>query len=84
MRSQVRDADVCSPLENVGDLELNPCGLVANSLFNDVVVVGSAPEPYDPLLPYDYMDESGISWVTGEISNRKRTGSTHVVRLFLV
>lgn len=60
-------ADICSPLEKVGDFELNPCGLVANSLFNDVIVVGSAPEPFDPLSPSDYMDESGISWVTGEI-----------------
>lgn len=35
-------------------------------MFNDVIVVGSAPDPYDPLSPYGYMDEVGISWVTGE------------------
>lgn len=36
-------------------------------MFNDVIVVDSAPEPYESLSPYEYMDESGISWVTGEI-----------------
>lgn len=36
-------------------------------MFNDVIVVDSAPEPYESLSPYEYMDESGISWVTGEV-----------------
>lgn len=63
---QVPDAGICGPSGAVGGMELNPCGLVANSMFNDMIVVGSAPEPFDPLSPYDYMDESGISWVTGE------------------
>ena len=39
-------------------------------MFNDIFVVASAPNPHDPLSPYEYMDESGISWVTGEISSR--------------
>ncbi|CAM9135569.1 unnamed protein product [Hapterophycus canaliculatus] len=62
--STVPAADICSPLEGVGTVELNPCGLVANSMFNDVFVVDNAPDPYDPLSPFEYMDESGISWVT--------------------
>lgn len=53
----------------MGTSALNPCGLVANSMFNDMIVVDSAPDPYNPLSPYDYMDESGISWVTGEITS---------------
>lgn len=48
-------------------LELSPCGLVANSVFNDVFVVADAPDPYNPASPYEYMDESEISWVTGEL-----------------
>ncbi|CAM9402516.1 unnamed protein product, partial [Laminaria digitata] len=57
-------ADSCDPLENTGTLDLNPCGLVANSVFNDKIVVHSAPSPYDSSAPYEYMDESEISWVT--------------------
>lgn len=35
-------------------------------MFNDVFVVSGAPDPYDPMSPYDYMDETGISWSSGE------------------
>ncbi|CAN0542736.1 unnamed protein product, partial [Ectocarpus sp. 12 AP-2014] len=28
---------ICSPLESIDTLDLNPCGLVANSMFNDVI-----------------------------------------------
>eukprot|EP00904_Undaria_pinnatifida_P001566 jgi/Undpi1/1140/HiC_scaffold_10.g04602.m1 len=56
--------DSCDPLATTGSLDLNPCGLVANSVFNDKFVVQSAPDPYDSSLPYEYMDESEISWVT--------------------
>lgn len=47
-------------------------------MFNDVFVVASAPDPHDPLSPHEYMDESGISWVTGEMSgqNHRVAGST--------
>ncbi|CAM9899509.1 unnamed protein product, partial [Pylaiella littoralis] len=64
LKGGVPGPDACSPLESLGALALNPCGLVANSMFNDRIVVDSAPDPYNPLSPYDYMDESGISWVT--------------------
>ncbi|CAM9852767.1 unnamed protein product [Scytosiphon promiscuus] len=64
LKGGVPAADICSPLESVGAVELNPCGLVANSMFNDVFVVDSAPDPYSTISPYEYMDESGISWVT--------------------
>lgn len=43
-------------------------------MFNDVFVVDSAPDPYDPLSPYEYMDESGISWVTGKAVLKARSG----------
>ena len=68
-QAQALFGDSCDPLATTGSLDLNPCGLVANSVFNDKFVVQSAPDPYDSSLPYEYMDESEISWVTGELSN---------------
>ena len=67
-KTQAPSADSCDPLASTGTLDLNPCGLVANSVFNDKIVVSSAPSPYDSLPPYEYMDESEISWVTGELT----------------
>lgn len=64
---QSPSADSCDPLATTGVLELNPCGLAANSVFNDVIVVDSAPDPYDGDSPYEYMDELDISWTTGEL-----------------
>lgn len=44
----------CDPLYKKDSLLLNPCGLIANSLFNDVISLDSSS---------DYnMDEKGISW----------------------
>lgn len=43
-------------------------------MFNDVFVVDSAPDPFNTLSPYEYMDESGISWVTGKTSSKARGG----------
>ena len=59
-KTQAPSADSCDPLASTGTLDLNPCGLVANSVFNDKIVVSSAPSPYDSLPPYEYMDESEI------------------------
>lgn len=65
-RTQEPHSGSCNPLETVGSLELSPCGLVANSMFNDVFVVDSAPDPHDRASPYSYMDESEVTWVTGD------------------
>mmetsp|Transcript_17628 Transcript_17628/g.23218 ORF Transcript_17628/g.23218 Transcript_17628/m.23218 type:complete len:379 (+) Transcript_17628:141-1277(+) len=45
--------DDCDPLTHNGSYALNPCGLIANSLFNDVITLES--NAYS-------MSESGISW----------------------
>ncbi|CAM9386890.1 unnamed protein product, partial [Phaeothamnion confervicola] len=47
------DVSDCSPLTYNGSLLLSPCGLIANTLFNDVIALDSD----------DYtMDETGIAW----------------------
>jgi hypothetical protein len=45
----------CFPLIQNGSLLLNPCGLIANSLFNDVIELTSGP-------PGIVMDTEGIAW----------------------
>lgn len=35
-------------------------------MFNDIIVVAAAPDPYDPLSPHEYMVETDISWASGE------------------
>lgn len=47
----------CDPLVTNGSMLLNPCGLIANSLFNDVIT-------YTPLVGGVAMDETGISWAS--------------------
>eukprot|EP00980_Cylindrotheca_fusiformis_P005228 scaffold1119_cov120-Cylindrotheca_fusiformis.AAC.8 len=49
----------CEPLEKLGNMTLNPCGLVANTFFNDKFdLIGGADEDGDPLI----MNEHGIAW----------------------
>lgn len=50
----------CDPLYQNGSLTLSPCGLIANSLFNDIIVLTT-----DTLASGATgvtLDESGISW----------------------
>jgi hypothetical protein len=35
------DATTCGRLRSVGNLMLNPCGLIANSLFNDQITLST-------------------------------------------
>lgn len=44
--------DDCDPLVYNGSLVLHPCGLIANTLFNDIFTVTSGQD----------MDETGIAW----------------------
>ena len=46
--------DDCTPLVYNGTLVLHPCGLIANTLFNDIFVVTSNHT----------MDETGIAWAS--------------------
>lgn len=45
----------CDPLYKNGSLLLNPCGLIANSMFNDVITLKTAGVT---------LDEQGISWLS--------------------
>ena len=38
------DLSTCSPLKSNGSKTLNPCGVIANSLFNDVISLSAATE----------------------------------------
>ena len=54
MGTQVEEDELslnCDPLYKNGTLLLNPCGLIANSLFNDVITTSSKT-----------LDETGIAW----------------------
>jgi len=44
----------CLPLTSLGGISLNPCGLIANTFFNDVISLTN-PSQY-------YMNETGIAW----------------------
>lgn len=49
------DSSDCDPLVSNGSLSLNPCGLIANSFFNDVITLTTSNHT---------LDSSGISWET--------------------
>ena len=57
-----QDADACEPLNNLGDIKLNPCGLIANTLFNDVFTLtsGVSSDTGQQLV----MQETGIAWAS--------------------
>jgi len=54
------DKNNCDPLYIVGDMTINPSGLIANTLFNDVITLSSgvSSEGNNPLV----MREDGIAW----------------------
>ena len=45
-------SDDCTPLYENGSLTLHPCGLIANTLFNDIFTVNTGQT----------MDETDIAW----------------------
>lgn len=49
----------CDPMNKLGNMTLNPCGLIANTFFNDyfTLLSGNGPDG-DPLV----MIEDGIAW----------------------
>ncbi len=50
----------CEPLNKIGNITINPCGLVANTFFNDVIKLspGIADADGNEL----YFEEKGIAW----------------------
>lgn len=51
----------CDPLYQNGSLILNPCGLIANSLFNDIIELETTTLTSGGSVS---LDESGISWLS--------------------
>jgi hypothetical protein len=51
--------DNCAPLNKLGNITLNPCGLIANTMFNDVIEF--APTDNQSAAKLD-MIEDGIAW----------------------
>jgi len=52
-------AEACTPLIKLGNMTLNPCGLIANTFFNDIfTLVGGVDEDGKEL----EMIEEGIAW----------------------
>lgn len=61
--------DDCDPLEKNGTRYLHPCGLIANTLFNDVITLESGGE----------MEETGIAWKS-DIDSKVRNARLVEVR----
>lgn len=61
MRGDTTSADdlLCSPLHKLGDITLNPCGLTANTMFNDIITLVRGKDAAGADL---VMIEEGIAW----------------------
>lgn len=60
-------ADACKPLNFIGEgddnrVQINPCGLIANTLFNDVITLESIVDKDGNIIEDAPMVESGIAW----------------------
>ena len=55
-------AEYCEPLNIIGGIKINPCGLIANTLFNDVITLDSIVGPDGEVLQNAPLVESGIAW----------------------
>jgi hypothetical protein len=67
------EAKLCKPLNKLGDITINPCGLVANTLFNDVIKLkdGSKDKNGNDLK----LIENGIAWQSDLDYKFKQPGS---------
>lgn len=57
-------AEYCQPLNNIGGVKINPCGLIANTLFNDVITLESIVGPDGNAIPNAPLVETGIAWAS--------------------
>ncbi|EED95557.1 predicted protein [Thalassiosira pseudonana CCMP1335] len=55
-------ASDCEPLNKIGEVKINPCGLIANTLFNDVITLESIVGPDGVVIENAPLVESGIAW----------------------
>ena len=59
MKQTALAASLCHPLNKLGDIYLYPCGLIANTLFNDIITLESGIDENGTDL---VMLEEGIAW----------------------
>lgn len=55
------DADACKPINQLGNITVNPCGVIANTFFNDIFRLidnGAVDENGQSLV----LNEDGIAW----------------------
>jgi LEM3 (ligand-effect modulator 3) family / CDC50 family len=55
------EAEYCNPLNKLGDIWLNPCGLIANTFFNDIFRLQSGNDANGN--PLELL-EDGIAWAS--------------------
>jgi len=53
--------DRCQPLNKLGNITLNPCGMIANTMFNDVITLETGRDIDNEQL---VMLEDGIAWAS--------------------
>jgi acyl-CoA thioesterase FadM len=56
-------ATACEPINKLGDRVINPCGLIANTFFNDIITLGDNGAVDDQGFPLQ-MVEDGIAWTS--------------------
>ena len=54
----------CEPLNVIDGIRINPCGLIANTLFNDVIKLESIVGPDGEVLDNAPLVETGIAWAS--------------------
>ncbi|KAL7552492.1 hypothetical protein ACHAWF_015737 [Thalassiosira exigua] len=52
----------CDPLNVIGGIRINPCGLIANTLFNDVITLKEIRGPDNEVIENAPLVETGIAW----------------------
>eukprot|EP00571_Detonula_confervacea_P013602 CAMPEP_0172310440 /NCGR_PEP_ID=MMETSP1058-20130122/11483_1 /TAXON_ID=83371 /ORGANISM="Detonula confervacea, Strain CCMP 353" /LENGTH=429 /DNA_ID=CAMNT_0013023247 /DNA_START=54 /DNA_END=1343 /DNA_ORIENTATION=+ len=62
MKQDAVSAGDCNPLNIIDGTTINPCGLIANTLFNDVITLVSIVGPDGELIQNAPMVETGIAW----------------------
>jgi len=55
-------AKKCDPLNKIGRISLNPCGFIANTLFNDDIKLESVKSYNGQVVEGITMNEEGIAW----------------------
>ncbi|KAL7542806.1 hypothetical protein ACHAXR_012113 [Thalassiosira sp. AJA248-18] len=64
LKQDIVSAGECEPLNIIGGIKINPCGLIANTLFNDVITLESIEGPDGEVIENAPMVETGVAWTS--------------------